>query len=133
MAAGRTGTVTLQTSGRISYGRPTAAATVVARSGTDATIFTLSPGQTQSNGQAAPACRVTFPLWANGPTMFTTDGWALFDAAARLGGVRTAGRALPRRIPSRVRSSTSSWSRSTGSTPTRSPSSAPPARRRSTG
>jgi hypothetical protein len=86
MAAGRSGTVTLQSGGRISYGRPTAAATVVARSGTDATIFTLSPGQTQSNGQAAPACRVTFPLWANGPTMFTADGWALFDAAARWAG-----------------------------------------------
>ena len=83
MAAGRTGTVTLQTSGRISYGRPAAAATVVARSGTDATVFTLAPGQTQANGSAAPACRVTFPLWANGPTLFTTDGWALFDAAAR--------------------------------------------------
>jgi hypothetical protein len=75
--------VTLQSGGRISYGLPTAAATVLARSGTDATIFTLSPGQTQANGQAAPACRVTFPLWANGPTMFSTDGWALFDAAAR--------------------------------------------------
>lgn len=83
MAAGRTGTVTFQSGGRLSYGRPTAAATVVARSGTDATIVTLSPGQTQADGRTAPACRVTFPLWANGPTMLTADGWALFDAAAR--------------------------------------------------
>jgi hypothetical protein len=83
IAAGRTGTVTLQSGGRLSSGRPAAAATVVARSGTDATIFTLSPGQTQASGSPAPACRLTFPLWANGPTMFTADGWALFDAAAR--------------------------------------------------
>jgi hypothetical protein len=83
MAAGRTGTVTLQSGGRLSYGRPAASATVVARSGADATVFTLSPGQRQSNGVDAPACRVTFPLWANGPTMFTADGWAMFDAAAQ--------------------------------------------------
>ncbi|GAA3181375.1 hypothetical protein GCM10010531_39460 [Blastococcus jejuensis] len=83
MAAGRTGTVTFQSGGRLTYGRPTAAATVVARSGTDATIFTLSPGQPQADGRAAPACRVTFPLWATGPTTFTADAWALFDAAAR--------------------------------------------------
>jgi hypothetical protein len=83
VAAGRSGTVTLQTTGRISYGRPAAAATVVARSGSDATIFTLSPGQLQANGSAAPACRLTFPLWSTGPTKFTADGWAMFDAAAR--------------------------------------------------
>jgi len=82
MAAGRTGTVTLQSGGRLSVGRPAAAATVVARAGTDASVFTLSPGQPLAGGSPAPACRLTFPIYGNGPATFTADGWAMFDAAA---------------------------------------------------
>lgn len=80
MAAGRTGTVTVQSGGRLSWGRPPASATVIARAGTDAAVFTVEAGDTLANGGPAPACRVTFPVYGAGPTTFTVDGWALFDA-----------------------------------------------------
>ena len=83
MAAGRTGTVQIQTgNNRVSWGRPAASATVVAQAGADATIFTIAAGATLANGQPAAGCRLTFPLFNNAPTAFTANGWALFDAAA---------------------------------------------------
>ena len=83
LAAGQSGTVAVQTSGRLSFGRPVAAAVVAARAGTDASVFTLAPGALRANGTPAPACRLTFPLVGNGPAAFTSAGWAMFDAAAR--------------------------------------------------
>jgi len=44
LAAGRNGTVTIQSGGRVSYGRPAASAAIVARAGTDASMFTIAPG-----------------------------------------------------------------------------------------
>ena len=83
MAAGRTGTVQIQTgNNRVSWGRPAASATVVAQAGADPTIFTIPAGGLLANGQPAAGCRLTFPLFNNAPTAFTADGWALFDAAA---------------------------------------------------
>jgi hypothetical protein len=83
MAAGRTGTVQIQTgNNRVSWGHPPASATVVALAGADATIFTIAAGALLANGQPAAGCRLTFPLFNNAPTTFTAHGWALFDAAA---------------------------------------------------
>jgi hypothetical protein len=82
MAAGRTGTVPFQNGRSVSWGRPPASATVVARAGTDATIFAVEPGAVLADGRTAPGCRLTFPLYTNGPTVLTADGLALFDAAA---------------------------------------------------
>ncbi|MBA3252465.1 MAG: alkaline phosphatase family protein [Geodermatophilaceae bacterium] len=82
MAAGRTGTVPIQSGGRLSYGRPATAATVVSRAGVDATAFSLSVGQPLAGGAAAPGCRLSFPVYGNGPATFTVDGWAMFDATA---------------------------------------------------
>lgn len=80
MAAGRSGTVNIQSGGRVSWGRPAASATVIARNGADAAAFTVAPGAPLANGAAAPACRVTFPVYGNAPATFTADGWAMFDA-----------------------------------------------------
>jgi Big-like domain-containing protein/type I phosphodiesterase/nucleotide pyrophosphatase len=82
MAAGRTGTISFQSGNSLSWGKPTASATTIARAGTDAIIFTVAPGAMRSTGGAAPACRLTFPLYTNGPTTLTADGRAMFDAAA---------------------------------------------------
>lgn len=82
MAAGRTGTVTIQSGGRLSIGRPAASASIVARAGTDPSVFTVQPGDTLANGSPAPACRVTFPVFGNAPSTYTADGWAMFDATA---------------------------------------------------
>jgi len=82
MAAGRSGTVSIQSGGRLSYGRPAAAATIIARAGTDPSVFTVEAGDTLANGGPAPACRVTFPVFGNAPASFTADGWAMFDATA---------------------------------------------------
>ena len=83
MAAGRTGTVQIQTgNNRVSWGRPAASATVVAQAGADPTIFTIPANALLANGQPAAGCRLTFPLFNNAPTAFTAHGWAMFDAAA---------------------------------------------------
>jgi hypothetical protein len=83
MAAGRTGSVPFQNGKSVSWGKPTASATTIATAGTDAVIFVVEPGGTLASGTAAPACRLTFSLYTNGPTALTTDGWAMFDATAR--------------------------------------------------
>jgi hypothetical protein len=82
MAAGRSGTISFQTAGSVSWGKPTASATTIARAGTDAIIFVVEPGDILSTGAAAPACRLTFPLYTNGPTSLTANGLAMLDAAA---------------------------------------------------
>jgi hypothetical protein len=83
LAAGRTGTVSFQSGhNRVSWGRPAAAATVVATAGTDAAIFTIPNGAPLVGGQAAAGCRMSFPLYTNAPTAFTSTAWMLFDAAA---------------------------------------------------
>ena len=84
LAAGRSGTVNFQagSASRVSWARPPASATVVARTGADATIFTIAAGMPLADGQPAAGCRMSFPIFANAPTMFTTDGWAMFDASA---------------------------------------------------
>ena len=43
----------------------------------------IPAGATLSTGQAAPACRLSFPLYGNAPTAFTAEGCRMFDAAAR--------------------------------------------------
>ncbi len=92
LAAGRTGTVAFQTgSSRVSWGRPPASATVVATAGADPTIFTIPQGAALVGGQAAPGCRMTFPLFNAAPTTFTVNGWALFDAAAAWAAAGCAG------------------------------------------
>ena len=42
----------------------------------------VEPGDPLSTGAAAPACRLTFPLYTTGPTALTANGLAMFDAAA---------------------------------------------------
>lgn len=82
LAAGRSGTVNFQTgSSRVTYARAAASATVVARIGQDATIFTIAAGLPLADDQPAAGCRLSFPLFANAATTFTADGWAMFDAA----------------------------------------------------
>ena len=94
LAAGRTGTVNFQTgTSRVTFARTPASATVVATIGTDATIFTIAAGLPLAGGQPAAGCRMSFPLFADAPTKFTADGWAMFDAAATLGGRRLRQRA----------------------------------------
>ena len=83
MTAGLSGTVQVQTgSNRLSWGRPPTSATVVAHAGADPTIFTIPSGAPLADGQSAAGCRLTFPLFNNAPTAFTSSGWQLFDAAA---------------------------------------------------
>ena len=82
MAAGRTGTIAFQTGHSVSWGKPTASATTIARAGTDASIFVVEPGDRLSTGATAPACRLTFPLYTNGPTALTANGVAMLEAAA---------------------------------------------------
>ena len=76
MAAGRTGTVQIQTgSNRVSWGRPAAVGDRRRTAGRDPTIFTIPAGAMLANGQPAAGCRLTFPLFNNAPTAFTTtDG-----------------------------------------------------------
>lgn len=81
LAAGRTGNVALHNGAAgVSWGHPTASATTVAAAEGDATIFTIAAGAELMGGQAAPGCRMSFPLL--NPTRLSSDGWAMFDAAA---------------------------------------------------
>ena len=85
----------------LSWGKPTASATTIARAGTDAAIFDVESGVTLSTGNAAPACRLTFPLYTNGPTALTAIGLAMFEAAANwaAAGCTDASRSTRRRSP----------------------------------
>jgi hypothetical protein len=74
--------VTLQTGSRLSWGKAPASAKVAATVGGNPTMYSIAKGAALANGAAAPACRLTFPLFATGPTMFTADAWAMVDATA---------------------------------------------------
>ena len=83
MAAGRTGTIAFQTGHSVSWGKPTAAATIIARpANRRSQIFAVEPGDLSSAGAAAPACRLTFPLYTTGPPPSPPTALAMFDAAA---------------------------------------------------
>jgi hypothetical protein len=82
MVAGRSGTVTLQTGARLSWGRAPASAKVAATVSGNATMYSIAKGAALASGAAAPACRLTFPLFTTGPTTFTADAWAMVDATA---------------------------------------------------
>jgi len=87
LAAGRSGTVTVTTSSRtMSFGVPGAGATVVATAAGVPTTFVYDAGDTLVGGSPAAGCRLTSSIFQSAPTDFTTDGWALFDAAATFAG-----------------------------------------------
>ena len=86
MAAGLTGTVTFFSSRyAVHWGNPAAAATVVATAGGHPTMFSYGSGATLADGSSAAGCRLSFPLWADAPTLMTADAWAMFDATAAFG------------------------------------------------
>ena len=83
MAAGLTGTVTYLTANTSQpWAVPVASATTVATNGTQAVAFVIPAGGTLDNGQAAAACRLTYPVFQQGPQRYTADGWAMFEATA---------------------------------------------------
>jgi hypothetical protein len=87
LAAGLSGTVSLRPPpGRYSWGIPAASAEIVANAGDNPTIFSYPAGATLANGSAAPACRMTFPLFANSVRWYNSSGWQMFDAAAEWAG-----------------------------------------------
>lgn len=83
MAAQRSGTTTI-TSARdnVSWGRPGAGAQTVSLVDTRPVMFAYRTGATLADGTVARGCRIAFPLYQTGPTRFTTDAWAMFDATA---------------------------------------------------
>lgn len=86
MAAGRTGTVSfLSPKDAVSWGRPGAAATVVAQVGSQAAMFAYPRAATLADGTSAAGCRLSFPLYGTAPTRHTSDAWAMFDATAKWG------------------------------------------------
>ena len=84
MAAGHSGTVTLQAAGdKLSWGLPVASATTVATVGSNrAAAFAVEAGDALYSGAAAPACRLTFPVSDVGVRTFTPAAWDMFDATA---------------------------------------------------
>ena len=81
MAGGRSGSVRFLTSrDAVSWGKPGSGARVVATVGGKAAMFVYRSGRTLANGNAAPGCRLSFPLAATAPTRHSADGWAMFDA-----------------------------------------------------
>lgn len=84
MAGGAAGTIAFQTASSVSWGRPPASAAVVATAGTPAraTTYAIAAGAALAGGGAAPGCRLTFPLYTNGPTKLTSTGSAMFAATA---------------------------------------------------
>jgi hypothetical protein len=45
-------------------------------------IFVYRPGELLADGTTAAGCRLAFSIFQNAATVFTVDGWTLFDAAA---------------------------------------------------
>ncbi len=84
MAGGATGTVAFQTASSVSWGAPPASATVVATAASPAraTAYTIAAGATLADGSRAPGCRLTFPLYSNGPTKLTATGAAMLAGTA---------------------------------------------------
>lgn len=83
LAAGYEGKVKIYAAEKsVSWGKPVAAATVVAKVKTDPTIISIDQGATLADGTVAAGCRLTFPIYETAPLGFTTKGWKLFDAAA---------------------------------------------------
>jgi|GEM_PF-1218783 len=85
LSAGLTGTIPVYSSDyRLNFCKPYDQATIIASAVDDpekAVIFTYEPGAMMGNEFAAPALRIGFFLYDDGPDVLTTDGWALFDAA----------------------------------------------------
>jgi hypothetical protein len=87
LAAGRSGTVAVTTSSRaMSFGVPSGGGSVVATAAGEPVTFVYPAGATLADGAAAAGCRLTSSIFQGAPTLFTADGWALFDAAARYAG-----------------------------------------------
>ena len=82
-AAGLTGTVTMSTSKRISYGVPVAGAEVVANlAGAEKpSLFFVPTGTTLTDGSQAPACRGLLPLFHNTGNGMTPEGRELIAAS----------------------------------------------------
>jgi myo-inositol-hexaphosphate 3-phosphohydrolase len=83
LAAGLTGTVLVTPANKTkSWGLPGPAADVVATAGGKPTTFAYQTGDQLVGGTTAPGCRLTSPAFQGGPTSFTANAWAMFDAAA---------------------------------------------------
>ncbi len=81
LAAGLTGTIGFTTIRRtVSWGQPGPDADIIATANTNPTIFIYQTGDTLANGTTTPGCRITFPIFGDGPTYYTTQAWTLFDA-----------------------------------------------------
>lgn len=85
LAAGLTGTVTVHTTADdFNWAVPGASAAFVASLAGDASraaVFGYDTGDALVAGGSAPAPRVALFMGNLGPSLLTTDGWALFDAA----------------------------------------------------
>ena len=83
LAAGYTGVVvvtpTLKT---LSWGLPAVAAQIVATANTLATSFVYPSGATLADSSIAAGCRIHSSAFQSAVLSWTTDAWALFDAAA---------------------------------------------------
>ena len=80
LAAGLTGTINFTTIRRtVSWGQPGPDADIIATANTNPTIFIYQTGDTLANGTTTPGCRITFPIFGDGPTYYTNDAWTLFD------------------------------------------------------
>jgi hypothetical protein len=81
-AAGLNGNVAFAIgSTNFTWGIAPASATVVATLGADASIYQIEAGDTLANGQVAPACRMTFPVFNDEPVAYNATAWNLFHAS----------------------------------------------------
>ncbi len=82
MAAGLAGTVVITTpTFDQSFGVPGPTARVITTAAGKPTTFVYRAGVTLASGLPAAGCRLTTPLFGNGPGSFTAEGWSLFEAA----------------------------------------------------
>jgi len=85
LAAGRSGTIALTSQlANVPWGTPVASGHVVATRNGQPTIFSFDRGAVLDDGRLAASCRLAIPAYHTAPaapTVYTADGWALFDAA----------------------------------------------------
>jgi hypothetical protein len=64
-----------------SWGVPGGDGVLIATSNGLPTIFVYGAGQALADGSPAAGCRVAFSVFQSAPTVFTDEGWTMFDTA----------------------------------------------------